>query len=116
MPIASSGSVMRQGGQSSSFLLALDFGKEIHSGFHEVMLGQNFMLAKSLCFVYSFFIFLSLFVCLLLLFVFFSSSSALSYSVSLTHSLFPLSGKQLATQQILVWHLCPLLSLLPSPY
>lgn len=62
---------MRQGGQSSSFLLALDFGKEIHSGFNEVMLGQNFMLAKSLCFVYSFFIFLSLFVCLLLLFVIF---------------------------------------------
>lgn len=30
--------------------------------------------------------------------------------------LFPLSGKCFATQQILVWHLWPLLSLLPPPY
>lgn len=45
---------MGQGERRSCFLFALDFGKEIHSVFNEVMLGQNFMLAKSLCFIYTF--------------------------------------------------------------
>lgn len=64
---------MGQGDQRSGFLLALDFGKEIHSVFNEVMLGQNFMLAKSLCFVYIFLpFFCLLFVCFCVhLFVFF---------------------------------------------
>ena len=110
---------MGQGEQSSSFLLALDFGKEIHSVLNEVMLDQNFTLAKSLClyfFPFSIFcLFGFVFFCLWVVFLFFLLLHCLALFLLCT-VLFPLSGKRLATQQILVWHLCPLLSLLPSPY